>query len=86
MHVFMDDKASYLVRALLQKASCSENLEPDLMFSSNPRLLFPVISNEEIYNAVVRTKNNTPGKDDMTTLILHQPVFSPHRCEYVRSH
>ena len=72
MHVFTDDKTSYLVRALLQKASCSENLEPDLVFSSNPCLPFSVISNEEIYNAVVRIKNNTPGKDGMTTLILRK--------------
>ena len=72
MHVSTDDKASYLVCALLQKTSCSENLESDLMFSSNPCLPFSVIFNEEIYNAVVRIKNNTSEKDGMTTLILRK--------------
>ena len=68
----MDDKTGYLVRALLQKASCLEDLEPNLESVSYPRLPFPDISKREIYNSVIKIKNSTSDKDGMTTLILRK--------------
>jgi len=72
LHVSTDDKANYLVRALLQKTSCSEDVELNLEPINDPRLPFPAISEKEIYNAVVRPKNSTPGKDGVSTSILRK--------------
>jgi len=70
LHNSMDDKANYLVRALLQKASCSEDMEVNLEPINDLRLPFPAITEKEIYTAVAKPKNSTPGKDSITTSIL----------------
>ncbi|ODM23603.1 hypothetical protein SI65_01192 [Aspergillus cristatus] len=72
LYTSTDDKASYLVRALLQKASCSEDVELNLEPISNPNLPFPAITEKVIYIAVTKPKNSTPGKDGATTLILRK--------------
>ena len=72
LHTTAEDKASYLVHALLQKASCSEDLDLNLEPINNPRLPFPDISEKEIYNAIARPKNSTPGKDGVSTFILRK--------------
>ena len=79
LHTTTEDKASYLVHALLQKASCSEDLDLNLEPINNPRLPFPDISEKEIYNAIARPKNSTPGKDGVSTLILRKawPTLGP---------
>ncbi|ODM21471.1 hypothetical protein SI65_02315 [Aspergillus cristatus] len=54
LHTSTDDKASYLVRALLQKASCSEDVVLNLEPINNPTLPFPAITEKEIYTAVIK--------------------------------
>ena len=53
LHTSTDDKASYLVNALLQKASCSEDVMVNLEPNANPALPFPTISEKEVYDAIV---------------------------------
>lgn len=79
LHISTDDKANYLVRALLQKASCSGDMDLNLEPISNPHLPFPAFTEKEIYTAVARPKNSTPGKDGLSTLILRKawPVLGP---------
>ncbi|ODM18576.1 hypothetical protein SI65_06448 [Aspergillus cristatus] len=79
LHTSTDDKASYLVRALLQKASCAEDVALNLEPINNPTLPFPVITEKEIYTAVIKPKNSTPGKDGITTSILGKawPALGP---------
>ncbi|ODM14978.1 hypothetical protein SI65_09473 [Aspergillus cristatus] len=79
LHTSTDDKASYLVRALLQKASCSEDVVLNLEPINNPTLPFPAITEKEIYTAVIKPKNSTPGKDGITTSILGKawPALGP---------
>ncbi|ODM15226.1 hypothetical protein SI65_09465 [Aspergillus cristatus] len=79
LHSSIDDKANYLVWALLQKVSCSEVVEVNLEPISKPKLPFPAITEKEIYNAVAKPKNSAPGKDDVTTSILKKawPSLGP---------
>ncbi|ODM20905.1 hypothetical protein SI65_03958 [Aspergillus cristatus] len=79
LHSSTNDKASYLVRALLQKASCSEDVEVNLEAIIDPKLPFPAITEKEIYTAVAKPKNSTPGKDGVTTSILRKawPSLGP---------
>ena len=79
IHTSTDDKANYLVRALLQKASCSEDVRLNLEPVENSYLPFPAISEKEVYDAVVQPKNTTPGKDGINTLILRKawPCLGP---------
>lgn len=70
LHTSTDDKANYLVRALLQKASCSEDVEINLEAINDPSLPFPTITEKEIHTAIANPKNSTPGKDGITTSIL----------------
>ena len=79
LHSSTDDKANYLVRALLQKASCSEDVEVNLEPINNPKLPSPVIMEKEIYTAVAKPKNSTPGKDGINTSILGKawPTLGP---------
>lgn len=79
LHVSTDDKANYLVRALLQKAACSEDMDPNPEPTSNPYLPFPDITEREIYIAVASPKNSTPGKDGVSTLTLRKawPALGP---------
>lgn len=72
LHTSTDDKAIYLVRALLQKALCSEDVEFNLEPISHPKMPFPAITEKEIYAVVARPKNSTPGKDSITTAILRK--------------
>lgn len=79
LHSSTEDKANYLVRALLQKISCSEGVEVNLEPINDPKLPFPAITEKEIYNAVAKPKNSTPGKDGVTTSILKKawPSLGP---------
>ena len=70
LHTFTDDKASYLVHALLQKTSCSEDVMINLEPNANPVLFFSAISEKKVYDAIVQLKNSTPGKDGINILIL----------------
>ncbi|ODM19726.1 hypothetical protein SI65_04712 [Aspergillus cristatus] len=76
---FWHDKANYLVRALLQKVSCSEDVEVNLEPINDLKLPFPATTEKEIYNAVAKPKNSTPGKDGVTTSILKKawPSLGP---------
>ena len=62
LHTATDNKVNYLVRELLQKASCSEDVEVNLEPINDPKLPFPAITEKEIYTAVAKPKNSTPGK------------------------
>ena len=70
LHTSTDDKTSYLVHTLLQKASCSEDVMVNLEPIVNPALSFLTVSEREVYDAIVQPKNSTPGKDGINTLIL----------------
>ena len=79
LHSSTDDKANYLVRALLQKASCSEDVEVNLEPIDDPKLPFPAITEKEIHTAVAKPKNSTPGKDGISTSTLKKawPSLGP---------
>ena len=79
VHISTDDKASYLVRALLQKASCSEDVEANLEPIDDPKLPFPAITEKEIHTTIAKPKNSSPGKDGITTSILRKvwPSLGP---------
>lgn len=64
------DKASYLVRSLLQKATSAEDIEPMPPETSTAHLPFPPIKEHEARQAVTRPKNSTPGQDNIPTNIL----------------
>lgn len=70
LHTSSDSKASYLVRALLQKASLSEDVSYDLDLPYTPRLPCPTISGWETFNAIAKAKSSTPGSDNITTAAL----------------
>ncbi|ODM21538.1 hypothetical protein SI65_02382 [Aspergillus cristatus] len=59
--------------------SCSEDVEVNLEPINDPKLPFPAITEKEIYNAVAKPKNSTPGKDGVTTSILKKawPSLGP---------
>ena len=79
LHCSTDDKANYLVRALLQKVSCSEDVEVSLEPIKDRKLPFPTITEKEIYTAVVKPKNSTLGRDGKPTSILRKawPSLGP---------
>ena len=61
-----EDKRSLLTRTLLQKAACQEDVPiafPDEHQSA--RLSLPSASRHEIENALLRTKETTPGPDEI---------------------
>ena len=76
LHSSTDDKANYLVHALLQKASCAEDVDINLEPINDPKLPFPAITEKEIYTAVAKPKNNTPGNDGINTSTLRKAWLS----------
>lgn len=75
-----ESKSELLVKSLLQKAACSEDIEAKIEHNPTASLPFPLIVTEEVQQAVFRAKSSTPGQDGITTSILKKawPTLGPH--------
>ncbi|ODM21120.1 hypothetical protein SI65_04173 [Aspergillus cristatus] len=78
-HTTANAKAELLVKTLLQKAACAEDIPINC---SNPEatLPFPNITTGEVYQAIFRAKSSTPGQDEISNDVLKKawPVIGPH--------
>lgn len=70
VHTAPEDKASFLVRTLLQKAAGVGDIEPSPPLSHPSPLPFPPVREHEAQKAIFSPKNSTPGQDNIPTSTL----------------
>lgn len=69
------------MHSLLQKAACAEDVEYDLhpRLNQDHCLPFPPAPTEEIHKSLFKSKNSTPGCDEITTPVIKKawPILGP---------
>lgn len=70
VHTTAEAKSELLVRTLLQKAACTNDIDIDLEANLTPSLPFPAVTEGEVHEAVFKAKSSTPGQDEITSSVL----------------
>lgn len=80
VHTTPEAKSELLVRTLLQKAACTDDIGINLETNPAPSLPFPAVTEGEVHQAVFKAKSSTPGQDEITTLVLKKAwaIIGPH--------
>lgn len=80
VHTTSDTKAELLVKTLLQKAACTNDIPMDNSDNLEATLPFPTITSGEAYQAIFQAKSSTPGQDEISNAVLKKawPALSPH--------
>ena len=64
------EKRDLLIRTLLQKAACEEDIPIHIGAQRQPHLPFPPATPHEIQDSLLRTKNSAPGADGIPVVAL----------------
>ena len=80
VHTTPDAKAELLVKTLLQKAACADDIPFDNSDNPEATLPFPTITSGEAYQAIFQAKSSTPGQDEISNAVLKKawPALGPH--------
>ncbi|ODM23017.1 hypothetical protein SI65_00606 [Aspergillus cristatus] len=80
VHTTSDAKAELLVKTLLQKAACADDIPSDNSDNPEATLPFPTITSGEAYQAIFQAKSSTPGQDEISNAVLKKawPALGPH--------